>query len=88
MAPGKAPFPAAVAFGARVRQRRQDRDLTLEGLAELAGLDWTYVGQVERGKRNLSLLNLLRLAKALGVDPSELVVGLDPGGSGKSNPRR
>jgi transcriptional regulator with XRE-family HTH domain len=37
---------------------------------------WTFLGQVERGRRNLSLHNLLKIAGGLGVDPSELVRGL------------
>jgi transcriptional regulator with XRE-family HTH domain len=63
-------------FGRRVRSRREGLGLTQEGLGELAGLHWTYVGSIERGERNLSLLNVLRLAKALKVDPGELVGGL------------
>ncbi|MGH9012485.1 MAG: helix-turn-helix domain-containing protein [Acidimicrobiia bacterium] len=45
----------------------------MEKLAERAGLHWTYVGSVERGQRNVSLVNILRLAKALTVDACELV---------------
>jgi transcriptional regulator with XRE-family HTH domain len=63
-------------FGRRVRSHRQALGLTQEGLAERAGLHWTYVGSVERGERNLSLLNVLRLAKALKIDPADLVSGL------------
>jgi len=44
----------------------------------VSGLHWTFVGQVERGRRNISLHNLLRLAQALQVDPGELVKGLEP----------
>lgn len=52
--------------------------MTQEGLAERCGLDWTYVGQVERGQRNLTLKNILRLAKALEVNPAVLVKDLVP----------
>jgi transcriptional regulator, XRE family len=45
-------------------------------LAERAGLHWTYIGQVERGQRNLSLHNILKIASGLGVDAGELVRGL------------
>jgi transcriptional regulator with XRE-family HTH domain len=41
-------------------------------------LHWTFVGQVERGQRNLSLNNLLKLAAALEIDPGELVARLRP----------
>jgi transcriptional regulator with XRE-family HTH domain len=45
-------------------------------LAERIGLHFTFVSEVERGERNLSLASLLRLAEGLGVDPSVLVKGL------------
>jgi transcriptional regulator with XRE-family HTH domain len=47
--------------------------MTQEQLAFDADLDLTYVGGIERGKRNPSLLVLARLAKALGVTPAELI---------------
>ena len=52
---------------------RHKAGLTQEALAEQAGLHWTYVGQIERGERNLTLKNILRLAIGLGVRPGELV---------------
>jgi transcriptional regulator with XRE-family HTH domain len=63
-------------LGARVRARRQELGLSQEKLGDVSGLHWTFVGQVERGRRNLSLHNLLRLAEALQVDAAELVQGL------------
>lgn len=68
--------PATQAFGQRVRERRHELELSQEKLAVAAGLHWTFVGQVERGQRNLSLHNLLKLAEGLQVDPAELVQGL------------
>jgi transcriptional regulator with XRE-family HTH domain len=69
--------PRALAqFGNRVRHHRHARGWTIEQLAERADLHWTYVGSVERGQRNVSLINIVRLAAALRVDPSELVKGL------------
>ena len=47
-------------------------------LAERAGLHFTYVSSVERGERNVSLENIVRLAHALEVDPADLVTGLRP----------
>lgn len=74
-----APVSDALAeFGARVRARRQELQLSQEGLADRSGLHWTFVGQVERGRRNLSLHNLLKLAEALDIDPADLVTGLAP----------
>lgn len=52
---------------------RSRRGLSQEALADLAGLHRTYVGSVERGERNISLRSVERLAKALGVEPWELV---------------
>lgn len=65
-------------FGERVRARRTELELSQERLAERAGLHWTFVGQVERGQRNLSLHNICKLAQALQVDPGVLMEGLDP----------
>lgn len=70
--------PAAQIFGERVRERREDLGLSQEGLASRSGVHWTFLGQVERGQRNLNLHNLLKLAAGLGVDPGELVRGLKP----------
>ena len=53
-------------FGARVRSVREGRGWTQEQLAGEAGLDRTYIGGVERGERNLALLNVNKLAVALG----------------------
>ena len=68
--------PAAGEFGARVRARRHELGQSQEALAENSDLHWTFIGQVERGQRNLSLHNILRVARVLDVDPGELVRGL------------
>ena len=60
-----------------MRVLRRDRGLSQEQLAAKAGLHRAYVGRVERGEQNISLDNILRLAAALEVDPSELVRGLE-----------
>jgi transcriptional regulator with XRE-family HTH domain len=65
-----------VVFGQRVRAVRHELGWTLEELAERCGLHWTYVGQVERGKRNVTLRNIVKLAEALGVEAGELLNGL------------
>jgi transcriptional regulator with XRE-family HTH domain len=59
-------------FGSRVRQLRTRKGFSQEHLAALCGLDRTYIGGVERGERNISLLNIHKMAKALGVTPREL----------------
>jgi len=63
-------------LGGNVRKRRQGLGLSQEDLADRAGLHRTYLGGIERGERNVGLLNLVRLARALGVDPAELLRGL------------
>lgn len=67
---------AAAEFGARVRRLRQERGLSQEKLVATSDIDWTYLGQVERGRRNLSLHNILRVARTLDVDAGELMHGL------------
>ena len=67
---------AAATFGERVRARRQELGKSQEKLAADSGLHWTYLGQVERGRRNLTLHNILKLAEMLQTDPAELVRGL------------
>ena len=62
-----------VALGQSIRSRRLAVGLSHEKLAEAAGLHWTYISSIERGKRNVSLVNIVRIAKALGVSPSELL---------------
>jgi transcriptional regulator with XRE-family HTH domain len=69
---------ATKVFGERVRDRRHILGLSQEALADQIGIHWTFLGQVERGQRNLNLHNLLKVARGLGVDPAELVQGLQP----------
>jgi len=63
---------AHVAFGRAVREARVQHGISQEELASRSGMHRTYVGGVERGERNLSYANLLRLAEALGLSLSEL----------------
>jgi transcriptional regulator with XRE-family HTH domain len=66
-----------IAFGLALRNFRLKRGLSQERLAELAQVHRTYIGDVERGKRNIALVNITRLAKALKVTPSELVRAME-----------
>jgi transcriptional regulator with XRE-family HTH domain len=60
-------------FGKRVREIREGKDISQEKLGELAGLHRTYVSTLERGLRNVSLVNIEKLATALGVTMADLV---------------
>jgi transcriptional regulator with XRE-family HTH domain len=60
-------------FGQRLRELRRQRGVSQEELADLAGIDRTYVSGCERGRRNIGLVNIHRLAHALDVEPWELL---------------
>ena len=65
------------AFGATLRNYRQGAGLSQEKLAAKAGLDRTYVGGAERGERNVALFNIVRLAEAISIRPSQLLESFD-----------
>lgn len=60
-------------FAANLRREREARGLSQEALAHQAGLHRTYVGSIERGERNVSIDNIERLARALGLEPADLM---------------
>ena len=60
-------------LGNRIRKLRKAKQLSQEALAFEADLDRTYVSSVERGERNIAVLNLAKLARALGVETSDLL---------------
>lgn len=63
-------------FGRSLRRTRLKRKLSQEELAYKAGLHRTYIGMIERAERNISLINMAKISKALEVSLSELVRGL------------
>lgn len=63
--------PVLIQFGRRVRVLRDERGWSQEVLAEKAGIHRTYVGGIERGLRNVALVNIARIAKAFGLTLSE-----------------
>ena len=67
------PEDPRVSFGKRLRQLRKQKGLSQEALAHEAELDRSYVGGVERGEYNISLLNICILAAALDLPPDELL---------------
>jgi len=68
-----------VAFGQAVRKLRLAKGLSQEQLAELADIHRTYIGDVERGARNISLVNMTKIAAALGVPLSRLIHQMEKG---------
>jgi transcriptional regulator with XRE-family HTH domain len=73
------PSAARRLFAAQLRATRLAQGLTQEGLGERADLSWNYIGQVERGERNISVDNMDALARALGVELYELLQPPDRG---------
>lgn len=71
-------------FGERLRELRTERNLSQERLAELAGLDRNYIGQIERAERNVALVNIVKIAQALEVEPGELFAAFALGRSTNS----
>lgn len=71
--PGPEPRSLIRLFARNLLTARSGAGLSQERLAEEAGLHRTYVGSVERGERNISLANVERLAKALHIEPWQLL---------------
>lgn len=63
----------AIVFGQNVRESRQAKGITLEAFAHDVGLSYSYVGELERGRRNPTLKVVERIASALEVDPLKLL---------------
>lgn len=62
-----------VTVGIAIKRLRESLGISQEELAELCNLHRTYIGSVERGERNISLNNIVKIAKALSVTPSKLL---------------
>lgn len=63
-------------FGRRVRELRKERGYSQEAFADKCGLDQTYIGGIERGKRNAALRNIESISNALDITLSELIKGI------------
>jgi transcriptional regulator with XRE-family HTH domain len=60
-------------IGEKIARNRRENDLTQEDLAGIAEIDRSYLSEIERGQKNLSVLALLKIAKALRIKPSALL---------------
>ncbi|MEZ5613474.1 helix-turn-helix domain-containing protein [Thauera sp. WH-2] len=67
------PSDPRILFGKRLATLRHERGLSQETLSHVSGLARSYLGEVERGHRNIALLNICRLAEALNVPASKLL---------------
>ncbi|MBA3034167.1 MAG: helix-turn-helix domain-containing protein [Gammaproteobacteria bacterium] len=65
--------PALVGIGQAIRELRAAVEMSQEALAHEAGMDRSYMGGIERGEHNLTLINLLRICRCLRVSVSELL---------------
>ena len=63
-------------FGKNIRKHRKRLDITQEELADCVELHRTYIGAVERGERNVSLENIVAIARGLNTTPSKLLEGI------------
>ncbi|MGZ5428776.1 MAG: helix-turn-helix domain-containing protein [Thermoanaerobaculia bacterium] len=73
----RARLDALAAFGQAVRKERMARGFSQEALALAAEINRTYLGDVERGERNVALLNMLKIAGVLGIKLSSLIASME-----------
>lgn len=66
-------------LGKRIKKLRGERSLSQEELAGLAGVHRTYVGMIERGEKNVTVLSAQKISAALGISISELFKGYEDG---------
>lgn len=66
-------IPVLVELGLTVSARRKELKLSQEALAHLAGIDRSHMGKIERGERNVTLLNIEKISAALKTTPSVLL---------------
>lgn len=62
-----------MSLGAAIRARRKELEMSQEALADFAEIDRSHMGKIERGERNVTFMNIVRIARAMEVLPSELL---------------
>ena len=65
-------------IGDNIRKIRKERGYSQEEFADIAGFSRSYYTEIETGKRNISILNLIKIIEALNVDPNEIIGFLKP----------
>ena len=70
---------ALIQFGDKVKTTRKEKGLSQEDLASRANLHRTYIGMIERAEKNITLVNMLKIAKGLNVPLCELLESVDNG---------
>jgi transcriptional regulator with XRE-family HTH domain len=68
----KQKHPQLIKLGEQIRNLRKNKGFSQEEFADKVGLDRSYMGGIERGERNIATINLIRIAKALGVEVGDL----------------
>lgn len=63
-----------ILFGEAVRARRKALNMSQEALADYAGIDRSHMGKIERGERNVTLLNIVRIAEAMNCKSSDILI--------------
>jgi len=69
--------PDLVRFGEAVRRYRKDLGYSQEAFGDACGIDRSYMGGIERGEHNLALINIMKIIRTLGMQPSEFFRDLD-----------
>ncbi len=62
-----------MSLGAAIRARRKELAISQEALADFAEIDRSHMGKIERGERNVTVMNIVRIARAMQLLPSELL---------------
>ncbi len=65
--------PTLIQFGSKVRLARKELSMSQEQLASIANMHRTYIGMIERGEKNITLTNILKLSQALSISASTLL---------------
>ena len=69
--------PELIAFGQAVRKHRKALGYSQEAFGDMCGIDRSYMGGIERGEHNLALINILKIVRALKLQPSEFFKAID-----------